>query len=248
MWVALAALAPGAQAEQIKVRHPQGSAHGFVEVTTLDGTRIGIGDLLQRARGSTVSSELKLSFFDGSIDDETTVFSQRGIFRFVSDHHIQRGPSFPKPMDATIDADKGLVKVTDETGQIKQAHIDMPPDVYNGLASSMLMNVSPASPETRISIVLASAKPRIIHLSMTNAGEAAFTLGGVPRKAIDYLVHVELGGIAGVMAPVIGKQPLDYHVWIADGQDDPAFIREEGQLYEGGPVWRIQQISAAFPK
>jgi hypothetical protein len=28
---------------------------------------------------------------------------------------------------------------------------------------------------------------------------------------------------------------------------DPAFIREEGQLYQGGPLWRIQQISAAFP-
>jgi hypothetical protein len=26
----------------------------------------------------------------------------------------------------------------------------------------------------------------------------------------------------------------------------PAFIREEGQFYEGGPVWRVEQISPVF--
>jgi hypothetical protein len=82
---------------------------------------------------------------------------------------------------------------------------------------------------------------------MKNAGEAAFTLGGTPRKATDYAVHVELGGVAGVVAPLVGKEPVDYHVLILSGAD-PAFIREEGQLYEGGPVWRIQQVSAAFAK
>jgi hypothetical protein len=44
------------------------------------------------------------------------------------------------------------------------------------------------------------------------------------------------------------KQPPDDHVWISGAPDDPAFIREQGPLYEGGPVWRIQQISAAFPR
>jgi hypothetical protein len=69
----------------------------------------------------------------------------------------------------------------------------------------------------------------------------------MPRKAIDYDVHIELGGVAGVVAPIIGKEPVDYHVWILSGSD-PAFIREEGPLYEGGPIWTIQQISAVFPK
>jgi hypothetical protein len=236
-----------ARAEQINVLHPHGSAHGFVDVTTLDGTRIAVGDLTQRLRGTTITSRLTLRFFDGSLDDETTVFSEHGVFHFISDHHIQRGPSFPTPMDATVDAGKGMVTCTDEAGQITRTHLDMPPDVYNGLASSILMNVSPSKPETVIAIVVPSAKPRIVHLSMKNAGEVPFTMGGTPRQATDYLVHVEIGGVAGVVAPIIGKQPLDYHVLILTGED-PAFIREEGQLYEGGPIWRIQQISAVILK
>jgi len=236
-----------AQGEQVKVQHPQGSAHGFVEVTTTDGTRIAVGDLLQRAHDNVVSSELVMHFFDGSIDDETTIYSQRGVFRFISDHHVQRGPSFPQPVDVTIDARSNLITTIGPGGEVKRIHFEMPPDTYNGLASTLLMNVSPATPETTIAVVVAGDNPRIAHLSMKSTGEVPFTLGGTPRKATEYVVHVELGGVAGVVAPLVGKEPLDYHVLILTGTD-PAFIREEGQLYQGGPVWRIQQISAAFSK
>jgi len=35
-------------------------------------------------------------------------------------------------------------------------------------------------------------------------------------------------------------------IWILAGAT-PAFIREEGALYEGGPTWRIEQTSPIFP-
>jgi len=36
----------------------------------------------------------------GSVDDETATFSQEHDFRLIiSDHHIQKGPSFPHPME-----------------------------------------------------------------------------------------------------------------------------------------------------
>jgi hypothetical protein len=234
-----------AQAEQIKVMLPQGSAHGFVEVTTMEGTRIAVGDLKQKLRGGVVTSQLTLKFLDGSLDDETTVYSQSGTFRFISDHHVQHGPSFPAAVDTIVDAPSQSVTIKDAAGKSTRVQVDMPPDVYNGLASSLLMNVLPTTPETNIAVVVPSEKPRIVHLSMKNAGEVPFTMAGMPRKAIDYVVHVELGGVAGVIAPLVGKEPLDFHVWILAG-GDPAFIREEGQLYEGGPVWRIQQVSAVF--
>lgn len=236
-----------ARAEQIAVRHAQGSAHGFVEVVTLDGSRIAVGDLLQRIHGNLVTSRLVMRFSDGSLDDETTIYSQRRIFQLISDHHIQRGPSFPQPSDVTIDARRNLVISSDSAGHVKQLHFDMPPDTYNGLASTLLMNISPAAPETRIALVVAGEKPRIVHLSMKNQGEGEFTMGGELRKATDFDVHVDLGGVVGVVAPLVGKQPPDFHVLIMTGED-PAFIREEGPLYQGGPVWRIQQISAVFPK
>lgn len=236
-----------AHAERIKVVRPQGSAHGFVEVTTLTGIRIAVGDLVQQMNASVVTSRLILKFLDGSLDDETTVYSEHGVFRFISDHHVQHGPSFPTPIDVTVDAASGLVSSTDPGGKTTQSHLVMPPDVYNGLATGILMNLAPSKTETVISIVAAADKPRIVHLSMKSVGEVPFSMGGTPRQATDYLVHVEIGGVAGVVAPIVGKQPVDYHVLILAG-DAPAFIREEGALYVGGPVWRIQQISATFPK
>jgi hypothetical protein len=197
--------------------------------------------------GSVVSSHLILRFFDGSLNDETTIYSERGALRLISDHHVQRGPSFPTPIDQTVDAGRASVTFSDADGETTQVHLRMPPDVYNGLASAVLMNLPAVPPaETEIAVVAPATKPRIIHLSMKSIGEKPFTMGGAPRSATDFLVHVELGGVVGVIAPLIGKQPADYHVLILAG-DDPAFIREEGALYVGGPVWRIQQISAEFP-
>ena len=60
---------------------------------------------------------------------------------------------------------------------------------------------------------------------------------GCIRKATHYILKVDIGGIAGVVAPLVGKQPPDSHVWILGGEA-PAFVRSEQPLYNGGPVWR----------
>jgi hypothetical protein len=233
-------------AEPIPVRYPQGSAHGFLALRTTEGTRIATGDVTQIIRGSRVTSRVIFHFRDGSLDDETTVFSQRGTFRLISDHHIQRGPSFPKPIDVLIDAATGKVTSHAEDGTIREDRLDLPSDVSNGLPPNLLLNFLPSTPETKLSFVAPTAKPRLISVSVKPAGEVPFSVGGTPRKAVDYALHVELGGLAGVIAPIIGKQPADYHIWILEGTA-PAFIREEGQLYEGGPIWRIEQTSPVFP-
>lgn len=233
-------------ADPIPVRHPQGSAHGFLALKTLEGTRIATGDVTQIVHGDRVTSRVTFRFLDGSIDDDTTVFSQRRTFRLISDHHIQRGPSFPKPIDVLIDAVTGQITSRTQDGKIKQDHLDLPPDVSNGLPPNLLMNILPSAPETKLSFVAPMAKPRLIQVSIKPIGEVPFTIGGTARKAIDYRLHVELGGVKGAIAPVIGKQPADFHIWILGGSS-PAFIREEGQLYEGGPIWRIEQISPTFP-
>jgi hypothetical protein len=43
----------------------------------------------------------------------------------------------------------------------------------------------------------------------------------------------------------VGKQPPDTHVWILGG-DAPTFVKFEGPLYSGGPVWRIELSSPAY--
>ena len=62
-----------------------------------------------------------------------------------------------------------------------------------------------------------------------------------------YDIKMEIGGIKGVIAPLVGKQPKDIYVWILGGKA-PAFVRMEGQLYEGGPVWTIQLASPVWQK
>jgi len=59
-------------------------------------------------------------------------------------------------------------------------------------------------------------------------------------------VKVEIGGLPGVIAPLIGKQPHDTAVWILPGEA-PAFVKSEGPFYQGGPIWRIELASPVWP-
>src|SRR5258708_38243573 len=123
-------------AEPVPVRFAEGVTHGYLTLRTLDGRRLADGELTQAARGDRVTSRLVFRFKDGSLQDETIVFSQRRSFRLLSDHLVQRGPTFPLPMEVSIDARRGTVTVRyTEDGKEKLAseRLDLPPDLANGL-------------------------------------------------------------------------------------------------------------------
>jgi hypothetical protein len=233
-------------AEPIPVRYRQGSTHAFIALKTLEGKTVATGEVTQIVRGDEVSSKLIFRFRDGSIDQDDTVFTQRGTFRLIRDHHVQHGPSFPKATDVLIEATTGQITYRTEDGKVKEEHLDLPADVSNGLPPNLLLNILPSTPETKISYV-AGGKPRLIHLSIKPGGKLPFTVGGLRRTATDFVLHIELGGITGVVAPLIGKEPADIHIWILPGTP-PAFIREEGQIYEGGPILRMEQVSPSFAR
>jgi hypothetical protein len=238
------------QAEPIPVLHAQGTMHGFLVLRTMEGKTLASGDLIQVVRGDRLTSNLAFHFTDGSIDDETTVFSQGREFRLLSDHHVQKGPSFPHPMDVSIDASTGQVTVRSSDGgkeEIEKDHLDLPPDLANGLLLTLLQNLRPGAKETKVSYLAATPKPRLVKLAITPQGEESFRTAGELHKATRYAVKVELGGVAGVVAPLVGKQPKDIHVWILEGKA-PAFVRMEGQLYQGGPVWTIELTSPVWQK
>src|SRR4051794_25640658 len=98
----LAVSSPTAIAEPIPSLHVQGSMHGFLLLKSADGKVIGTGDQISVAKGNQVRSKLTFHFRDGSIDEETTVLKQGSVFQLVSDHHVQKGPSFPDPLDLTV--------------------------------------------------------------------------------------------------------------------------------------------------
>ena len=74
---------------------------------------------------------------------------------------------------------------------------------------------------------------------ISDVGERSFSVAGSNRKATDHLIKIEIGGLAGVIAPLLGKKPADTHIWISTGPS-PTFVRSEGPLYEGGSTWRIE--------
>src|SRR5438105_6974786 len=88
-------------AEPVAVRYAEGLVHGFLALRTLDGTLLANGDLIQVGRGGRVTSQLTFHFKDGSVSDETAIFTENGKFRLLSDHVTQKGPTFPRPLDMT---------------------------------------------------------------------------------------------------------------------------------------------------
>ena len=238
-------LPPGAYADPVLVRFPQGSSHEYLALKTLEGKLVATGEEVQTIHGDRLTSRLTFHFRDGSIDDDLTVFTQRRFFKLISDHHVQRGPTFPKPIDFLIDGLTGQVTARTGNGKVIEKHFDLPEDISNGLPPNLLLCILPSVAETKISYMTPSDNPRLIHLSIKPTRNVPFTVGWLQRKATDYTIHVELGGAAGVIAPMIGKEPPDYHIWVQSGSP-PAFIREEGPTYEGGPIWRMEVITPAF--
>jgi hypothetical protein len=237
--------------EPVAVRHTEGIVHGFLALRTLDGTTIADGDLIQLARGTRVTTRLTFHFRDGSLHEETAVFSQRRQFRLIRHHLVQKGPSFRQALDMSIDARTGVVTVrySDDDGKQKEEteELKLPPDLANGLILTLLKNVNPGAPPKTVSFVAATPKPRLVKLAITSAGEDAFVTGGQRRNSRHYVLKVEIGGLSGLLAPLLGKQPPDSHVWILGG-DAPAFVKSEQPLYMGGPVWRIELVSPVWSR
>jgi hypothetical protein len=238
-------------ASPVAVRYKEGVLHGFLVLSTLDGTPIAEGDLTQVPHGNQITSRLTYHFKDGSRQEETAIFSQRGNFRLISYHLVQKGPAFKQATDLSIVTSTGQVTVqyTDDDGKEKTAseRMKLPPDLANGLILILLKNLKPDAPPLEVSMVVATPKPRLVKLAISNQGKDPFSLAGSSREALHYAIKVEIGGVAGLVAPLLGKQPPDSHVWILGGEA-PTFVKSETLSYMGGPIWRTELVAPTWPR
>jgi len=242
-------VAPDKPEATVPVRHTEGLVHGFLTLRSTDGELLASGDMLQTARGSQVTNHLIFHFKDGSLHAETVVFSQRRSFQLLQYHLVQKGPSFKQPMDAVIDPKSGQVTVKyseDAKEKTEQQQMEIPPSTANGLALTLLKNLDPATPETKVPMVAFTPKPTMVHLSIKPQGDDGFETAGAKKKATHFVVKIDIGGVKGLVAPLVGKQPPDTHVWILEGEA-PAFVKSEGPLCYGCPVWRIELTSPVWP-
>jgi hypothetical protein len=236
---------------QTPALNTEGELHGFLVLRASEGEVIASGEVSQTTRGDRVTTRLVFRFKDGSLNEETTIFTQRGAFRLVSDHLVQKGPSFKRPMDLSVNGSTGQVTVrySDDDGKEKviTEQLKLPPDVSNGFIFSVLKNLQPGAPKTTVSMVVAAPKPRIVKLVIVPEGEDSFSIAGSVHKATRYVVKIDIGGAAGVVAPLVGKQPPDTHVWLVAGPS-PIVIKSEGPMFDGGPIWRTELASPVWPQ
>src|SRR5215469_9335677 len=229
------------RAETVAVRHAEGVAHGFLVLQNANGEAIAYGDMVQDTSHGLVTSRLTFHFKDGSLYDEKTTFSEQGVFRVLSDHLIEKGSSFKQPMETWLNARTGGFKaLTTDQGKdsVVSKKIKIPRDLANGIIYVVVKNVDPKAPSTTVSILVGTPKPRMVKLVIRPQGEQRFEIGELHRTALHYVIEFDLGGVAGVLAPVLGKQPAKMDIWIAS-EGMPTFLMSRGQLFEDGPIWTI---------
>lgn len=235
----------------VEVRYKEGLTHGFLVLSTLDGTPIAEGDLSEITRGNQVTSRLIFHFKDGSVQDETTVFSQHKTFSLISYHLIQKGPAFKYPTEVSVATSSGQVTVryTDDKGkeQVVDEHMKLPSDLANGMVLTLLKNLRPGETLPDLPMVVAAPKPRVVKLKVSFEGKEPFSLAGSSREALHYVIKIEIGGVEGWLAPLLGKQPPDSSVWIIGGEA-PTFVKSETLSYFGGPMWRTELTSPVWPR
>jgi hypothetical protein len=239
-----------AEAAPIRVRLLEGTYRGFLVLRSLDATAIAYGEISQKPTGNVVDCHMVLRFKDGSLFDETTTFSQKGVLRLEGYRLVQQGPSYPT-LEVSFDRRSGQYKArtqAEKDGKLKVAagKLEMPPDLYNGMALTLLKNL-PGGAGATVRVAVFTPEPRLLEMEWSWEGEDQVLLGGRAMKAMRSLVKLKIGGLTGMLASLVGKSPPDLRYWLVAG-DVPAFVRFEGAMFLNGPVWRLEMTSVEWPK
>jgi len=235
----IVAWTPRVPAAPVAVRFTEGLTHGFPVLRSVKGERLAAGEMTQVARGDVVESRLVFRFQDGSLYDETVVFSQRGVFKVDRYRLVQRGPSFPESVEASIDRATGEYGVRyradqDSPEEVLSGRFTLPDDVYSGMLGIAMKNLSPGESAT-VQIVVFTPQPRLVKILLAPHSVDQLIIGDRPIATTRYLVKPQLG----VLASLLVVEPAPLQCWVVKG-DAPAFIKFEGPLYFMGPIWRIE--------
>ena len=186
-------------------------------------------------------------FKDGSLYDETVTFSQHQVFRLLSYRLVQHGKSFPAPSETFFDRNTWRYQARSAAGdeERSEGRLDLPEDVHNGITGILLKNL-PSGTHATGHLMAFTPKPRLLKSQLRAESADKYFVGGVARTATRYLITLEIGGLAGVVAGVLGKVPPDLRYWITTGPA-PTFVKFEGAMFLNGPRWRIELSAPRWP-
>ena len=219
-------------ADQVPVRHLEGRLHGFLLLRDLEDKLLASGSLIQNTNGTRVTSELSFRFKDGSVHQETAGFSQRRTFQLLTYHLVQKGPAFRRDIDMSLNVSTGQVTIryTDDDGKEKTItdRLKLPADLANGMVTTLARRHRSQGAENR-SLYARRYPQAAARETRDFASRRGFVHGwSSAAKAMRYAVKVDIGGISGIIAPIIGKQPPDTHVWMVYGKA-PGLLKSEGR-------------------
>ena len=235
-----------ARGEPVGVRFTETVSHGFLVLRNAAGDVLANGELVQAPRGPRIENRLTFRFKDGSLWDETLTFTQQKVFRLITYRQVQRGPSFPTASDVSFDRDNGRyrAKVGDEP--TADGSVELPEDLHNGLTSTLMKNLRPGTKAAGRLLVF-TPKPQLLDTELRAEGEDRYFVGDTPRSATRFVLKMELRGVTGLVASILGKEPPEVRYWIATGAA-PAFVKFEGPLFLKGPRWRIELSAPRWPE
>jgi hypothetical protein len=230
-------------AAPIPVHLVEGVFHAFLVVRTATGELLASGDLRQVPRDGKVESRMSFRFKDGSVMDETVMFTQQRVFSMETYHLLQHGPAFSEDTDVTMERASGEYRVKtkdhkDGKEEVIDGTLDLPTDVYNGMIFTVLKNLHEGAGET-VHYVAFTPKPQLIELDFVPGGTEKISVGNLAKKASHYVLKPKLGTLRKVVATLAGRMPPDNHLWIL-ADEVPTFLKFEGPLYPEGPVWRVE--------
>jgi hypothetical protein len=235
--IVIAAVLPAAAAP-VTVRFAEKVTHGFLVMRTEGGDTLAHGEFLQTLVGDRVDSRLVFWFKDGSLYDETATFSQRRVFRLLTYRLVQRGPSFPEASETAFSRQTG--RYTARVGNDKPAEgtLTLPEDVHNGITGVLLKNLPPGTTATG-RLVAFTPKPLLLTTTLREEGEDRYFVGDHGSTATRYLVKLEVPGVKGIVADILGKTPPDLRYWFTKS-GARGFLKFEGAMFLKGPKWRIE--------
>jgi hypothetical protein len=233
-----------ATAGPVAVRFAESITHGFLVVKAGDGSTIAHGEFIQYPQGERIHNQLTFRFTDGSLYDETVSFTQRRVFRLMSYKLVQKGPSFPETSEVSFDRESGRYRA--RSGKdTSDGKLDIPDDAYNGMSGVLLKNLPPGASATGHLLAFVP-KPHVVRMTMAREGEDKYDVGDAAHTATRWLVKLEIEGLKGVLASLVGKDPPDLRYWIATGPV-PGFVKFEGAMFLKGPRWRVELSAPRWP-
>jgi hypothetical protein len=183
-------------------RFEEGVSHGFLTLRTADATQIASGDLLQVVRGGEVESRMLFRFRDGSVLDETVVFTQQRVFAMKSYRLSQKGPAFAEDTEISLERASGKYRVKttarkDAREEVVEGMLELPADTYNGMVVTVAKNLPKGASET-VHVVAFTPAARIVPVELAPRARAQGAGGRACQDRHPLRVQGQARRLAGV--------------------------------------------------